>query len=231
MPMQLIPASSVRSWKKVGNGKTPTSISTVCPHCGEKGIFALANHQDDTARLAIASTAHCPGCNHNVQFWAVRHEQVPKDDTNNPAAVFMYPVAKNHYPNPNFAPDIPDALQRAFVSTIDAFNSRNYAATAVCARRTLEGIFKYLVAEEKRNTNLARLIEHAKNDIDLAAPLTSLSHAIRDGGNLGAHFDMEKEPNETLARQMVELLDYLISYLYVLPKEIKKLEQNLGKGA
>jgi hypothetical protein len=78
---------------------------------------------------------------------------------------------------------------------------------------------------------LAKLIEFAKSEVDLAAPLSALSHAIRDGGNLGAHFDMEKEPNETLARQMVELLAYLISYLYVLPKEIEKLEQSLGRDA
>jgi len=142
----------------------------------------------------------------------------------------MYPVAKNHYPNPEFALDIPEPLQNAFVSTIDAFNSRNYAATAVCARRTLEGIFKYLVEEDKRGAPLAKLIEQVKTSKDLAAPLTSLSHAIRDGGNLGAHFDMEKEPDETLARHMVELLDYLISYLYVLPEEIKKLEHSLGKN-
>jgi hypothetical protein len=83
----------------------------------------------------------------------------------------------------------------------------------------------------KRDANLARLIELAKEQTDLAAPLTSLSHAIRSGGNLGAHFDMEKEPNEGLALQMVELLEYLIRYLYVLPKEIKKLEQNLERGA
>ena len=84
--------------------------------------------------------------------------------------------------------------------------------------------------EEKRNTTLAKLIEHTKANVDLAAPLTSLSHAIRDGGNLGAHFDMEKEPNESLAKQMVELLEYLISYLYVLPKEIADLESSLGKS-
>ena len=31
-----------------------------------------------------------------------------------------------------------------------------------------------------------------------------------------------------LARQMVELLGYLISYLYVLPQQIENLEQALG---
>src|SRR5690606_17368908 len=119
---------------------------------------------------------------------------------------------KDYYPSPSFAPDIPEPLQRAFVSTIDAFNSRNYAATAVCARRTLEGIFKFLAHEDGRSAPLAKLIQDATEKTDFAAPLRSLSHAIRDGGNLGAHFDMDKEPSETLARQMVELLSYLISY-------------------
>lgn len=229
--MQLVPSNSIRAWTSVGAAKNPSGISTVCPHCGERGVFTLSNAHDDIHRLAIASSAKCPGCNKLVRFWAVRAERSPKSDEKNPEAVYMYPPAKNHYPAPEFHSDIPQALQNAFVSTIDAYNSRNYAATAVCARRTLEGIFKYLVPEGKRNASLMRLIEHVKSDTDLAAPLTSLSHAIRDGGNLGAHFDMEKEPDQVLAKHMVELLDYLISYLYVLPKEIKNLEESLGKNA
>ena len=226
--MQLVPANSVRKWARVGSARVPSSISTVCPHCGDKGLFSLENHFDDQARLSVASTARCPGCNRPVHFWTMREKQEEKD---NPGTIFVYPVAKNHYPSPSFVSEIPAALQRAFVSTIDAFNSRNYPATAVCARRTLEGIFKHLVAEDKRNATLGELIERVKREKDLAAPLTSLSHAIRDGGNLGAHFDMEQEPNHVLARHMVELLDYLISYLYVLPEEIRKLEQSLGKNA
>ncbi|RHW19616.1 DUF4145 domain-containing protein [Pseudomonas jilinensis] len=229
--MQLVPSSSIRAWTAVGASKTPSGISTVCPHCGERGVFTLSNAQDDIHRLAVASSAKCPGCSKLVRFWAVRAERSPKSDERNPEAVYMYPPAKNHYPASEFQSDIPQALQNAFISTIDAYNSRNYAATAVCARRTLEGIFKYLVPEEKRNVSLMRLIEYVKSDTDLAAPLTSLSHAIRDGGNLGAHFDMEKEPDQVLAKHMVELLDYLISYLYVLPKEIKNLEESLGKNA
>jgi hypothetical protein len=229
--MQLVPIKSIRSWLQIGTARSPTSISTVCPHCHERGIFSLTNHHDDAARRAIASTGCCPGCNRSAQFWALRRDRAPKDKTENPLAVYMYPAAKDYYPSPEFAPDIPEPLQESFVSTIEAFNSKNYTATAVCARRTLEGIFKYRVSEDKRQAPLAKLIQNASNDTDLAAPLTSLSNAIRDGGNLGAHFDMEKKPNAVIARQMVELLDYLISYLYVLPTEIKKLEQSLGKGA
>lgn len=203
----------------------------MCPHCGEKGIFTLDESMDDVLRLSVNSTSRCPGCNRKVWFWALRAESTPKGAEKNPVAIYMYPIVKNHYSHPEFLSDIPEPLQRAFVSTVEALNSRNYAATAVCARRTLEGIFKYLVPEDKRKASLARLIEHTKENVDLAAPLTSLSHAIRDGGNLGAHFDMEKEPDEKIAKQMVELLEYLISYLYVLPKEIAGLETSLGKNA
>ena len=229
--MQSIAESSVRSWSKHGYGRAPNAVSAVCPYCGAKVVFSLAEHKDDVVHLSVAATAKCPGCDGKVLFWAIRHEQSPKSDENNPAAVYMYPPAKNYYPAPEFASDIPDALQRSFVSTIDAFNSGNYAATAVCCRRTLEGIFKYLLPPDKSQGTLAHLIDQAKAELDLAAPLSVLSHAIRDGGNLGAHFDMQTEPTGELARQMVELLSYLISYLYVLPKEIQKLEQSLGRDA
>jgi hypothetical protein len=143
----------------------------------------------------------------------------------------MYPPARNYYPVPDFGPDIPEQLQRALASTIDAFNARNYTATAVSGRRTLEGIFKYLVLPENANVVLAQLIERAKDKVDFAEPITNLAHAIRSGGNLGAHFDSEKEPDQAIARHMVELLEYLISYLYVLPRKIKQLKEALGQGS
>jgi hypothetical protein len=191
--------------------------------------FSLVNHLDDSARLATAASAACPHCNTQVQFWAFRAKKSPTSDDSNPAAVYMYPSAERFFSIPEFSSDVPDALRKSFISTIDAFNSGNYVATAVGGRRTLEGIFKYRVSEDKRNEVLFRLIESVTKEVDLAEPLRTLSHAIRDGGNLGAHFDPEREPTEPLARQMLELLDYLISYLYVLPGKIKQLEQSLGK--
>lgn len=228
--MQTIPKENIRGWLNVAGSRTPQSVSTVCPHCSEKTLFAPRDHSNDPHRLTIASSAFCAGCNKKVHFWAVREENTPKSPSDDPIAVYMYPVIKNHYPHPEFTSDVPEALRRSLISTIDSLNAGNFAATTVCARRTLEGIFKYLVDENERKHTLAKLIENVSSSKDLAAPLKLLSHAIRDGGNLGAHFDMEKEPDENISRQMVELLNYLISYLYVLPKEIEKLEQSLGRS-
>lgn len=141
----------------------------------------------------------------------------------------MFPQLKGFFQSKTLPEHVPEPLSRAFNSTVDAFNSRNYVATAVCCSRTLEGVFKYLLPEKDQMATLARLIEQASTIVDLAAPLHTLSNAIRDGGNLGAHFYVEKEATEEIGRQMVELLDYLISYLYILPQKIQDLETKLGK--
>jgi hypothetical protein len=55
----------------------------------------------------------------------------------------------------------------------------------------------------------------------------TLADAIRKGGNLGAHFDSEKEPNDEIAGLMVDVLDYLIEYLFILPNRIKNLHEKI----
>jgi len=141
---------------------------------------------------------------------------------------YMHPSPKEMFQPPAEFDVIPEPLRKALIATIDSYNAGIYTAAAVSGRRTLEGIFKYLVPEQKRNLPLAKLIEAAQEETDLSAPLKALSHAIRSGGNLGAHFDPENEPNEAVARQIVVLLDYLVSYLYVLPARIEQLENDLG---
>lgn len=229
--METIAKENVRTWVVINNVRAPKSVSYTCPHCLEKVIFTLDKHGDDLLRLSLASSSQCPACNKGVNFWAIRSGNPPADKSGDPIEIYMYPPVTQRVKPPSLPDNVPDPLKRAFMSAVDALNQKNYAATAVCARRTLEGIFKYLLPETERHANLAELIERTKAKVDLAAPLSSLSHAIRDGGNLGAHFDMEKEPTEPICRQMVELVGYLITYLYVLPKEIAGLEAKLGRDA
>jgi hypothetical protein len=103
-----------------------------------------------------------------------------------------------------------------------------YPAATVSGRRALEGLFKYLVPIEKQKLPLNKLIEEVADNPDLLKPIRNLSHAIREGGNLGAHFDMEREPGAEIARAIIELLDYLVIYLHVLPRRIQELENKLS---
>jgi len=224
-------SSAVKSSSTTGRGyKTATSISAVCPFCIEKVIFSLGSFQEDTNRNWVSASAICPGCGRAVHFLtAVSLTDSQGNPPEETLQYFMFPGTTSGYAYPSLPDTVPAPLQRSLISTIDSLNARNFPATAVGARRTLEGIFKYLVESGSRTKNLYQLIDQVKNNHDLAAPLETLSHAIRTGGNLGAHFDDENEPTEEMAGKMVELLDYLISYLYVLPSKITGLEKSLGK--
>ncbi|MBL0909078.1 DUF4145 domain-containing protein [Pectobacterium carotovorum] len=247
--MQEITETSVKKWTRYEQGTAhrvmrgpfvPETISTECPNCEERGLFKLTNYSLDASRFAISASSECPGCESKAHFWmfvddvelepSISWEKKDRTDKK-PNYIYMHPtIKKNYYQHPQFHDDIPKALSRSFLSTVDSLNSKNYPATAVGARRTLEGIFKYLVPEESRKQPLFKLIEIAKENHDMMKPLSSLSHAIRDGGNSGAHFDEDREPDEIIAKQMVELLEYLITYFYVLPKEIKNLESSLNRS-
>ncbi|WP_370599577.1 DUF4145 domain-containing protein [Pseudomonas nitroreducens] len=228
--MKEISSTQIRAVGAIGKVQVATSVAAVCPYCSERVVFAMAEYNHDPHRQSVSSHAPCAACGRLTYFWSVMG--VLDAEGNNPAIPvhhYMFPSPTSGYPQPNLPANVPDPLQRAFRSTIDSLNTRNFPATAVCARRTLEGIFKYLVAKDDREKSLYALIDQVKKNNDLAAPLETLSHAIRSGGNLGAHFDDENEPTEAMAHRMVELLDYLISYLYVLPSQITDLEKQLGK--
>jgi hypothetical protein len=63
--------------------------------------------------------------------------------------------------------------------------------------------------------------------IDLQEPIMKIADTIRRGRNIGAHFDAEKEPDQETTEMMLDLLDYLIEYLFVLPERIERLHDKL----
>jgi len=220
--MQSIPLERCRSVAfSSAIGRFPRAVMTTCSRCGVTVTFTTETHLGDGNRDTVSCSASCPNCNARADFWCLSKGSQLSE-------VFMHPPASGYVPYPEFEPNVPEALQRSVVSTIDTFNSKNFTATAVLARRTLEGIFKYLVDEGQRNQKLYELIDQVTAGDELARPLKSLSHAIRSGGNLGAHFDEMREPTQEMASQMVELLVYLLSYLYTLPSKINELEARLA---
>ena len=67
-----------------------------------------------------------------------------------------------------------------------------------------------------------------------AEPLITLSNALRQGGNIGAHFDLTRTTDRATAEAMLDLIDYLIEYVCTLPGMIEQLNrkvQRLDKGA
>lgn len=224
--MQKISISSIKRWSMQSANKIPNSISSHCPFCGDKVTFSLSHHQLDSLRNSCSSTAQCPSCDEKVHFFTIKPWN-SQGEEHDPEGIYIYPAIQTFKNPKNYERYVPSSLQQAYESALSSYNSKNYIATAVGCRRTLEGIFHFLLAEEDRGRTLAQSIEKAKERVDWVAPLNALAHMIRHGGNLGAHFDEEREPNEHVAKSMVELLEYLMEYLYELPKNIEGLQHNL----
>lgn len=214
--MQLIQEESIKYWGTTNGHKHPSSISTFCPYCDERVTFSLGNALVDTHRKSVSSSSQCPACSETSHFWTLSLSDHQK--------VFMFPICGDSHAIIFSEDDLPAQLRRAYESTVSSFNSKNYIATATSCRRTLEGVFKFLLPKEKRGLGLAAAIDEFKDSEDLIKPLNQLSHAIRETGNLGAHFDLNQEPDREMAKGMIDLLEYLIEYLYLLPKKIEKLE-------
>ncbi|MDH1074605.1 DUF4145 domain-containing protein [Pseudomonas nitroreducens] len=230
--MQKISVQAVRKWHDIGKGvMIPEVIAYFCPFCIERVVFAARSKAVYPEIKMSSMLADCPACNSEVCFISVRGK-APSGSPVYPAEICIHPNVPHSLEAEGFPDSVPESLVKSFKSAASSYNDNNYPATAVMARRTLEGIFKYLLpeGERKKNKPLAGLIKAAMEKHDFSRPLETLSHAIRDGGNLGAHFDEDNEPTEAMARQMIELLRYLISFIYVLPSQISELEESLSKA-
>jgi hypothetical protein len=127
---------------------------------------------------------------------------------------------------------IPESITRAYVSAINVYNVHEWTAAAVLCRRVLEGLTQSQLPEDFRKRTLAQQLQELGNHVDFEKPMHMLTDAIRRGGNLGAHFDADKEADEETVTMMLDLLEYLMEYVFALPKRIEHLHArvNLNKS-
>lgn len=206
----------------------PVSIDTTCPHCRRKVNLTLRWDNPKTY-VVEHCLAHCPACQQsatlllltdNTQNLRVKTGHLfitPNDD-------IRQPLAGIEETN-----KLEDGLKRAYFSTINVLNAQEWTATTIMCRRVLEGITRSIVAEEHKNKNLPAQIRALLTQIDLSKPISTLADAVRKGGTIGAHFDLEKEPNQEVASLMVDLLDDLIEYIFILPGRIQQLHDKIEK--
>jgi hypothetical protein len=224
-----IPLEFVAQWQQVNNKWMPHSVDIHCPFCARHVTFTLRDYALDGNRNTMAASATCPGCHQTARFWAI--DPRPFSDTQGKECqelcIFPKPTLSR---NPIAGIDkMPPEIGKAYASTVNVYNAREWTATAVCCRRVLEGIAKNFLPPAMQNKPLAQQLSDLKANVDLAKPLTALAEALRKGGHLGAHFDLERAPDQAAASQMVDLLEYLIQYLYVLPAEVESLHDTVTR--
>ena len=229
--MQEISDALVASWRITNRVRRPSAVDIVCPHCARKVTYTLnwGTHNE----IVMYTVSRCPACNNDSIFILLEFSEIePGGDRK--GRLYIHPSPKIRHPIQGIdeVDEFSEELQRAYASAINVYNVREWTAAAVLCRRLLEGVTLSLIPASKRKGSLYHQLQSLPEYKDLKAPLLTLADAIRKGGNLGAHFDLDKEPNEDTVTLMIDLLDYLLEYLFILPKKIDKLHDaidNLGK--
>jgi hypothetical protein len=226
--MSYVDLKAVAMWGQTNKRWVPTSIDLSCHGCGRVTNFRLDVYVMDNQRNTIACSGNCPACHLKIHVWIIN--PIDQSDKVNPKcdALIVYPKPHEKRQPIKGMELMPPRLQRAYQEVLDVYSNNVWSATATCSRRTLEGLLKNLLPKSDQKGTLANQLEKLSKSVELEKPLITLAHALREGGNLGAHFDQDKDPDQETAEAMLDLIEYLLEYVYTLPGMIERLEQRLS---
>lgn len=224
----------VRRFKTEGASKSgaewsiPT-LGTACTHCGQGTWFRFDPPLTKKDVHGEPRTGRCP-CGGALWFYVVKPPQ--RDNTGwlyvDPPA----PAAAEHRQEVSDAlatlsPTLGEAYEEAVGTLLAGFPS----AAVTESRRTLDGLVKHLLQRVgyplPEQPVLTHLLQAMPDHLDLGRPLQESALAIRDGGNLGAHFDMKVKASPELAEEAVKLVEALVDYLLLLPERVSRLRDLL----
>lgn len=224
--MYCVQDAELADTKKSGATLSFKKLGTTCPHCGRSAWFDFQSHvtRDDVNKAP--RSVNCPGCRQVVRFFVISPPQ-----PNQTGWLWAHPSPKTeHVHRGDIAValgNMDPVLREAYDEATTTLASGHASSATIQARRTLEGLVKHLLQdvnqEVKPRSPLDQLIRTLSQHLDLAKPLTDTAHAVREGGNLGAHYDAEITASKELASKTVDLLEAIADYLLVLPGKVEEL--------
>ncbi|MFB3159772.1 hypothetical protein ABLO26_00200 [Neobacillus sp. 179-J 1A1 HS] len=226
--MRRINPGSVNSYIRYGNVKIPKSIQSECPECRNITEFMInANFQ--SSKNGLLTESSCPTCKKSTVFIIMTKDG--QDEQNEHADTYIYDIqASKHLINHlESLPNIPKDLIRAYRSAINVFESRENSATAVMSKRVIESILKHFLKEKSKGQPLSQQLEILPNQVDLAKPIQSLSHLLATDGSLHRMLELENEMDYETTALLMDLLESLIEYLFVLPGKIELTHNKIAK--
>ncbi|WHZ05181.1 hypothetical protein QNH48_11420 [Neobacillus sp. YX16] len=225
--MRRINPGSVNSYIRYGNVKIPKSIQSECPECRNTIEFVInANFQ--SSKNGLLTESSCPSCKKSTVFIIMTKDGHDEGDH---ADTYIYDVqASKHLINHiESLPNIPKDLIRAYRSAINVHQTRENSATAVMSKRVIESILKHFLKEKSKGQPLSQQLEILPNHVDLAKPIQSLCQLLAADESLNKMLELETEMDYETTSLLVDLLENIIEYLFVLPGKIEVTHSKIAK--
>ncbi|GGJ88713.1 DUF4145 domain-containing protein [Deinococcus aquiradiocola] len=221
--MRSVPLHSIVAWNDDSTPARPLRLNSTCGVCNKDLSIDVSGghyHEEDTW-LAVVRCPN-PTCHAVLRYLGF--------DLDGPrfTRLYVHPsYADARQPMKDYEM-APERIQKAYVDTLSTLNGGIPSAVATLARKTLEGIIRhaYPNPEGIRDRSLSKLIRDLPQSRDLGRPILELGQTMREGGSLNAHFDLDRDTDAQTAERMVELLENLIEYLYVIPGRMATLRKD-----
>jgi hypothetical protein len=226
--MRRINPGCVNSYIRYGNLKIPKSIQIECPECRTTTEFMLnANFQSNKNGLVTESS--CSSCKKSAVFIIMTKDV--QDEQGEHADTYIYDVQASKHPINQIEclPNIPQDLIRAYRSAINVHQSRENSATAVMTKRVIESILKHFLKEKGKSQPLSQQLESLPNYVDLSRPIQLLSHLLITDASLYKMLELESEIDYETTSLLMDLLESIIEYLFVLPGKIEVTHNKIAK--
>lgn len=204
------------SWWSLGDwsgfkGAELALYKITCPFCMEQGNFSTEFHaekkQPNGRKVLNFDTLKCGSCASYVQiFWSGGYNM---HDFRVQPFPLKYSKAPEHYP---------EDIGRYWLQAKKNLVERSYDAAAVMARSALQLSLRTHKAE---GANLKQEIDDLAKRGLLPPLMQEWSHTVRELGNDSAHPQPDQAPTTARdASDIVKFLDFMLEYLYTLPKQI-----------
>ncbi|MDQ0257517.1 hypothetical protein J2S74_004975 [Evansella vedderi] len=215
--MRRIMPSSISSYSQYGHLKIPKCVKSECPQCGINAEFTLkVNYQSN--RVGLFSQGDCSKCKNTSSFVIMIGNGLEK--TGEVAEVYIYDQRHPLHQMKQYR-NIPDDLVRAYRSAINVHQSKDTSATAVMSKRVLQSMINSFLAENKlEGKPLSEQLEMLPEYVDFTRPISSLRSLIHPDSHFQQMLELERDLDEDMAGLIVDLLNNLIEYLYILPSRM-----------
>ena len=74
-------------------------------------------------------------------------------------------------------------------------------------------------------------MEKMVHQINTDRPFLELASALKSGGGLGSHFNLERHSDEKVAAATIDLIECLVNYIYVFRSRLNDLVEMVRPGA
>ena len=209
-----------------------------CQHCNNETIMEVvssiqhdySDRSKDDYYYEIQSVLLCPICDqYNIisAYWDNTYGKLEYADEydlyggDNVDESIIFPIHSNLVSSKSDL--VPDTIIKTFRKAIE-LKLYDEESCLIKLRKTLELICNDQNAD---GNNLLEKITNISEKGIIPVTLTSASTIIRKLGNIGAH-ESDININSNELKCVIELVEYIIQYIYVLPKEIEKIDKKFN---